>query len=141
MITTRRTDETTPPLLQAKATPITASGSQHSLINEHLTLRGDLDADDDILVKGTVYGNIRCHLLIVDSMARVEGVIDAEEVVVRGTTKGTILAKRVRLERTATVESDISHVSFSAEEGARIRGALQFSDTRPTRAAAPTRTQ
>lgn len=102
--------------------------SDHSLINEHLTMRGDLESDADILVKGKIYGNIRCKLLIVDSSARIEGTIDADEVVVRGSTKGKILAERVRLEKSADVESDIEHVSFAAEEGARIRGALKYTE-------------
>jgi cytoskeletal protein CcmA (bactofilin family) len=70
---------------------------------------------------------VQCKLLIIDTDAFVEGGIVADEVVVRGKTKGTIKAKRVKLEKTAHVDSEISHESFSAEEGARITGALKFS--------------
>lgn len=99
---------------------------EYSVVNERLVLRGDLESGDDILVKGQVYGNIRCKLLIIDKGARVEGAITAEDVVVRGSTKGSILANRVRLESTADVASDIYHASFSAEEGARLHGALAY---------------
>lgn len=102
--------------------------SEHSVVNERLTMNGDLDTDADILVKGKVYGNIRCKLLIVDTSARVEGCVEADDVIVRGTTKGKIIAKRVRLEKTADVASDIHHASFCAEEGARIRGAMEYSE-------------
>ena len=39
-------------------------------------------------------------------------------------------AERVRFEKTADVDSEIYHQSFSAEEGAKIRGALHFTTER-----------
>ena len=91
-------------------------------------MKGDLESEGDILVKGKVLGNIKCKLLIVDVDALVEGGVEAEEVIIRGNSKGTIRSNRVRLEKTATVDSDICHQTFSAEEGARIKGALRFKD-------------
>ena len=105
-----------------------ARDANYSIINEWLTMRGDLESEGDILVKGKVQGNITCKLLIVDVDANIEGGIKADEVVVRGRTKGIIEANKVRLEKTANVDSEISHMSFSAEEGARIKGALKFRD-------------
>jgi cytoskeletal protein CcmA (bactofilin family) len=58
----------------------------------------------------------------------VEGGVEAEEVIVRGNTKGTIQADRVKLEKTANVDSEICHHTFSAEEGARIKGSLRSKD-------------
>ena len=97
-----------------------------SIVNKHLTMKGDLESDGDILVKGKVIGNIKCKLLIVDIDALVDGGVEAEEIVVRGKTKGTIRANRVKLEKTASVDSEIEHHIFSAEEGARIKGAMKF---------------
>ncbi len=102
------------------------AGEQNcSIINEWLTMRGDLESQGDILVKGKVHGNIQCKLLIVDVDAAIEGGIVADDVVIRGATRGVVRAKRVRLEKTANVDSEIFHDTFSAEEGARIRGSLR----------------
>ena len=98
----------------------------HSIVDKHLTMKGDLESEGDILIKGKVLGNIRCKLLIIDVDAMVDGGIDAEEVVIRGKAKGTIVANRVKLEKSAVVDSEIEHNSFSAEEGARVKGALRF---------------
>ena len=105
-----------------------ARSSNHSIVDECLTMRGDLESEGDILVKGKVLGNIKCKLLIIDVDALVEGGVEAEEVIIRGNSKGTIKSNRVRLEKTATVDSDICHQTFSAEEGARIKGALRFKE-------------
>ncbi len=105
--------------------------ANHSIVDERLTMKGDLESDGDVLVKGKVIGNIRCKLLIIDTDALVEGGIEADEVVVRGRTKGTIQSIKVRLEKSANVDSEICHQSFSAEEGARIKGALKYMEEMP----------
>lgn len=102
-----------------------ATEQNSSIINEWLTMRGDLESTGDILVRGKVHGSIICKLLIIDTQAAVEGGIDAEEVIIRGATRGTIKAKRVRIEKSANIDSEIVHESFAAEEGARIRGSLR----------------
>ncbi|MFV0297262.1 MAG: polymer-forming cytoskeletal protein [Hyphomicrobiaceae bacterium] len=113
---------------QAVSVATRSKEANYSIINEWLKMTGDLESEGDILVKGKIFGNIKCNLLIVDTDALVEGGIEADEVVVRGQTKGTINANRVRLEKTANVDSEICHKTFSAEEGARIKGALKFLD-------------
>lgn len=105
-----------------------ATEQNSSIINEWLTMRGDLESTGDILVRGKIHGSIICKLLIIDTQAAVEGGIDAEEVIIRGATRGTIKAKRVRIEKSANIDSEILHESFAAEEGARIRGALRHTD-------------
>lgn len=103
----------------------------YSIINEWLTMRGDLESSGDILIKGKVLGNIRCKMLIIDKDAHVEGRIDTEEVVIRGATRGLIHSNIVRIENTARVNSEIYHVTFSTEEGARVRGSLYDLETTP----------
>src|SRR5262249_47896054 len=102
--------------------------SNHSIVDQHLTMRGDLESEGDILVRGKVIGNIKCKLLIIDVDASVEGGIDASEVIVRGRAKGTIVADCVKLEKTAEVDCEIEQATFAAEEGARIKGSLRFKD-------------
>ena len=48
--------------------------------------------------------------------------------IIRGTTRGIIKAHRVRLEKTANVDSEIYQDAFSAEEGARIKGSMRSYD-------------
>lgn len=116
---------------RAAALQVPTSGERtnepvHSIVDKHLTMKGDLESEGDVLVRGKVIGNIKCKLLIVDADAHIEGGVEAEEVVIRGMAKGKIQADRVRLERTAVVDCEIAHRSFSAEEGARIKGTLRF---------------
>ena len=120
--------QTYQPPAQVISASTRAKEANYSIINEWLKMKGDLESEGDILVKGKVHGNIKCNLLIIDVDAFVEGGITADEVVIRGTTKGVINATKVRLEKTAHVDSEICHNVFSAEEGARIKGALHYKD-------------
>ena len=110
------------------ATSAGEAGKTYSIINEWLTMRGELESDGDILVKGRVFGNIRCKVLIVDQGAHVEGGITAEELTIRGLARGTIKVKRVKIEKTATVDGEITQEFFSVEEGARMTGTLKSPD-------------
>ena len=115
--------------------------NSHSVIDEWLTMRGDIETDGNIQVKGRVHGNITCISIIVEDGAVVDGEIKADDVIVRGHTSGTISANIVKLESSAVVESDIFHQSFACEQGARIEGRLSFrnraSEAKATPAAAP----
>lgn len=105
-----------------------SSDAGHSLVDKHLTMRGDLESEGNVLVRGKVIGNIKCKMLVVDTDAQIEGGIEAHEIVVRGKAKGTIKADQVRLENTASVDCEIVHRVFSAEQGARIKGTLRILD-------------
>lgn len=118
----------TPTAILAPSVYANTADANYSIINEWLVMKGDLESEADILVKGKIYGNVKCKMLIVDTGALIEGGIEADEVVIRGATKGIMLTKKVRVEKTAEVDSEIHHQTFSAEEGAKIRGALKYSD-------------
>lgn len=109
----------------------------NSTIDACLTMRGDLESDADILVKGKVFGNVTCNLLIVDSGANIEGGINAKEVVIRGKVTGIIKSEKVRLDKTAEVASDIYQNTFIAEEGASILGTMKALKDAPKDLAAP----
>ncbi len=120
--------------IQTPKTEVSAASTSNSIIDEWLTMRGDLESEGDILVKGKIHGNIRCKLLIIDTNAMVEGGMIAEEVVVRGSISGEVRANRVRLDESAIVDSEIFHRSFSVAEGAQIKGALHYQDNPMTEA-------
>ena len=55
------------------------AGAQNcSIINEWLTMRGDLESEGDILIKGKVHGNITCKLLIIDAEAQSKAALTAK---------------------------------------------------------------
>ena len=97
-----------------------------SVIDSWLMITGNLQSEGEVQVDGQILGDIRCAHLTVGKDATVHGNITAEEVVVRGTVKGTIRANRVILQESARVDSEIFHKTLSIEEGASFEGSSRM---------------
>ena len=105
-----------------------AGGSQNqSFIDASLTVMGDLHSDGDVHLDGRVCGNVSCAQLIVGKDAAISGNVTAEQVVIRGTTSGSIHARVVILQDSARVESDIVYSVLAIDDGARFDGTARRS--------------
>jgi cytoskeletal protein CcmA (bactofilin family) len=93
-----------------------------STIGKDLTVEGNLDCDGDILVDGTIIGDIRTKTVTIGTTGAVTGAITADMVVVVGNVAGQIRAKTVTLSRTARVQAEIWHESLAIEGGAWFEG-------------------
>jgi len=102
--------------------------STSSVIDEWLSITGNLETEGDVLINGKIHGDVRCNLLIVGVNAEVDGLVVADEVVVRGVARGVIRANRVRIEKSSRVDSEVFHRALCVEEGAEFIGASRRSD-------------
>ncbi len=112
---------------------IAAGQSVHSRgdsnISSDLTIIGDVSSRGSVTLDGTIEGNIYCTSLIVTANGRVNGGIVAnQEVTVQGQVKGTIRGRRVMLQASAKVESDIFHQGIGIEMGTRYDGTLRWTE-------------
>jgi cytoskeletal protein CcmA (bactofilin family) len=109
------------------ATPGAPSGPPtRSVIDSWVVITGSLLSHGEVQIDGRIIGDICCTHLIVGEDAAITGSIIAQEVFVRGTVAGTIRAKRVVLQETARVDSEIYHELLSIEEGARFHGHVRL---------------
>ncbi len=99
-----------------------------SVLSSDLTITGNLKTTGDILVEGTVEGDIRAHLLTVGESANIRGEVVADDIVVNGRVQGTVRGLKVRLTSTARVEGDIIHKTIAIESGAQFEGTVQRQD-------------
>ena len=108
-----------------------------SILSADLHIKGNLKTTGDILVEGTVEGDIRAHLLTVGEGATVKGEIVADDVVVNGRIVGRVRGLKVRLTSSARVEGDIIHKTIAIESGAHFEGSVQRQDDPLSNTAAP----
>ena len=98
-----------------------------SEIGSTLVFRGELSADEEILIQGTVQGTIVHHqkTLIVGKQGRVQGLIHANCVTIEGRVDGDIHGDAlVRLADGADVNGDIFCSRISMDDGARFNGTM-----------------
>ncbi|HBZ42572.1 MAG TPA: hypothetical protein DEO85_00590 [Maritimibacter sp.] len=99
-----------------------------STLSSDLTVVGNLKSTGDILVEGTIEGDIRAHQLTIGETATVKGEVVADDVVVNGRIVGRLRGLKVRLTSTARVEGDIIHKTIAIESGAHFEGSVQRQD-------------
>lgn len=96
-----------------------------STLSADLVVKGNMKSTGDIIIEGTVEGDIRAHMLTVGETATVKGEIVADDVVVNGRIIGRLRGLKVRLTATARVEGDIIHKTIAIESGAHFEGSVQ----------------
>ena len=99
-----------------------------SVLSADLTVTGNLRTTGDIVVEGTVDGDIRAHLLTVGEGATIRGEVVADDVVINGRIVGRVRGLKVRLSSSARVEGDIIHKTIAIESGAHFEGSVQRHD-------------
>jgi cytoskeletal protein CcmA (bactofilin family) len=107
-----------------------------SVLSSDLTVTGNLRTTGDIVIEGTIDGDIRAHLLTVGENAMLRGEIVADDIVIHGRVIGRVRGLKVRLTSTARVEGDIIHKTIAIESGAHFEGSVQRQED-PLAAAAP----
>ena len=126
--------------LFGSGTPRQSSG--YSVINDRLSIRGELDTDGTVRVDGRVEGpSHRAGTLIVGTGGYIVGNVEAKDVVVAGQIQGNVHASgRIQIESGASVLGEIRANSMILLEGATIHGQVSIGATPPAAVTAPTGT-
>lgn len=119
-----------------------------SVIGPTLIFRGELSADEDLVIEGTIEGKIAHHKkhLTIGKQGRVKADLHASSVIVEGKVDGDIFSDGVvRLARGANVSGNIHCARIQMEEGAQFNGKIRMEepatmtvDEDPKPVAAPT---
>ncbi len=125
------------------------NGEQQTVIGAQTTIRGNLQGDENLVVRGRVEGNITLSkALIVESGGIVQADIDVRNAEVSGVVVGNITASEyVQINEDGRMVGDISAPRVIIVDGAAFRGHVDMGDVesaRPpaeaTRPAQPART-
>ena len=103
----------------------------YSVINDRLTIRGELDTDGTVRVEGRVEGpSHRVGTLIVGAGGVVVGNVEAKDVVVAGQIQGNVHASgRLEIEPGASVVGDVRATVMTLREGATVHGRVSLGTT------------
>ena len=114
------------------------AGGQLSIIGPGLTFKGDLSAEDDLLIQGRVDGSIK-HTganLTIGAHGKIKADIVGRKVIVQGEVRGDIRASEsVSVEMSANVQGNLFAPRVGIKDGAKFRGSIDM-DAAPAQATA-----
>ena len=103
-----------------------------SVIGPTLVFKGELSADEDLVIEGTIEGTIAHHKknLTIGKEGRVTADIHASSVIVLGQLIGNIHSEGiVSLAKSANVKGDIFCARIVMEDGARFQGKIDMGES------------
>jgi len=110
-----------------------APGARVSVLGPSLKFKGDLVADEDLVVQGQIEGSIlHTRSLTIGAQGRMHGDIKARRITVEGTVDGDLYAlESCVLRAGAIVRGNVFANKVSVAEGARFSGRIDM-DNAPT---------
>jgi len=99
-----------------------ASRQRGTVIAKGLKIVGSVTAEGLVEVNGQIEGELHCTSLVIARGAQVNGIVEAERVVVDGSVEGPIQGGEVILKSQARVVGDIHHQTLAIERGAYFDG-------------------
>lgn len=102
-----------------------------SLIADGTEIEGNLAFSDGLRVDGSIVGNVVAgdavaSILVISDTASVTGAITADHIIINGTVKGPIHARRMlELQPKARIEGDVEYAALEMHQGALIAGQLR----------------
>ena len=94
--------------------------SEASLIDTDMRITGSVTSVGDIILAGSVDGEIKCRNLYVEDQAVLTGSVEAKETVVSGTVNGEVNAETLRITDTGVFDGVIKTGGIKVENGAHV---------------------
>jgi cytoskeletal protein CcmA (bactofilin family) len=104
--------------------PYDTATERRSILGPTLRFKGDLEADEDLVIEGRLEGTIRhTERVTIGRFANVRADVHAQTIVVEGTIEGELHASTsVSIAECGTVRGDIHAPAFTVVAGARFSG-------------------
>jgi cytoskeletal protein CcmA (bactofilin family) len=131
--------EDTPVAMDVVKRPPDLAGKQ-SVIGPTLTFKGEISADEDLVIEGTIEGTIahHTHSLTIGKSGRVRADIHARVISVEGTMEGDLHGdEAVILRASARVTGNVFAARVVIEDGAVFNGSVTMGDERAVASAEP----
>ena len=105
-----------------------ASSGAPTVIRAGLHLDGNIRTTNDILLEGSVRGEVTANSITVAAGATLSGNVSATVIVVDGTIEGVVRCLKLQVNTTGAVSGEIHHSILVVEAGAAIEGTVFRTD-------------
>ncbi len=98
--------------------------SLKSVISNDMKIKGKISAEGDLILLGSVVGDIKCNSLSVEDSGTLKGNVDADVVTVSGKCDGQVTGEIVSIKSTGKVSGEVFYENISIEEGAIVQAQI-----------------
>src|SRR3546814_12896094 len=95
----------------------TAKRNGFSVLGPEVTVTGDIEADSDLHIDGTVAGDLACASLIPTERGRITGAVRARSARIAGPIEGCVAVDDLPIDARPRLLGATAHVRKSATEG------------------------
>ena len=96
-----------------------------SIVDQNMTINGELIFKGKARIEGTVNGNISGEHLILSQSGRVNGDIDVATFVCHGTIEGNVIADMVTAKKCSSIHGRVAAANLVVEPGAALDGEIK----------------
>jgi cytoskeletal protein CcmA (bactofilin family) len=120
--------------------PYDTASERMSVLPPSLRFKGELSADEDLLIQGTIEGSINhTQRVTIGKEGRVKANINAQVIKVEGTVEGDLHAERsVYVDESGNLRGNIHAPSVCLIEGSHFNGAVDMDGKKGAHSARPT---
>ncbi len=106
----------------------TAAPRKASVLGPTLKFKGELSAEEDLMIQGSIEGSIKhSSSLTIGESGHVKASVSAEYIAIEGSVEGDIHGTQsVTVRETATINGNISSPTVSLLEGATFNGSIDM---------------
>ena len=95
-----------------------------SVISSDMKIKGKISADGELILLGSVVGDIKCHSLSVEDTGILKGNIEADVVTVSGKCDGQLSAEVISIKSSGKISGEVFYENISIEEGAIVEAQI-----------------
>lgn len=116
------------PAEDATDIPAEANGGEErgqvSMIGSDVTVTGNIEATDDLVIEGRVNGDVKCSTLIIGESGHVVGNVNTDRLRLSGQIEGTVTTGDLAVESGARISGEIAYSRMRVASGGVIEGQI-----------------
>lgn len=108
--------------------PAAQTSNGTTFIGNDITITGSVISSGEVIIEGTVDGDVRAKKITIKNNANINGELASEELIIHGRVTGLVRGIKILLASDCILNGDILHETLSIESGAQFEGGCKRSD-------------
>ena len=107
------------------------NNSKHNLmIGEGVTINGNIKSDNEVIIQGSVEGDIQCKSITINNSGNLKGKIKAENMTVEGKVEGEInINNLLEIKSKGNASGKIFYGRIQIDEEGKLEGEINFKNS------------